>query len=138
MKDVERWNKWLLEQQNIDLTNLYNEYLLEVGKTVDDLLEFVASITNTTVFDLKNGKNPRRRKSNYLVRCRGLLVKAVLTLSIYENISSKNVYVMLFGFHRDHSTALYFKNDYYVQKDEEEVYEKIENYLKTYKIEWEI
>jgi hypothetical protein len=137
-KEIEEWNEWLRVNKNIDVNDLYNEYILETGKTVEDLLEFLATTTNTTVFDLKNGKNFRRRKSNYLVRCRGLLVKAILTLNIDKKINSKNIYSIVFGFYRDHSTALHFKNDYYVQPDEEKVYEQIENYLKTYKIEWQI
>jgi hypothetical protein len=60
----------------------------------------------------------------------------------FEKQFFENPYLLLdnvskiFGFNLDHSTAIYFRDTEFVGT-ELEMYEKIENYIKTYDIQWE-
>lgn len=139
MKDVEEWNKWLLDNKNIDVQMFYNEYLLEIRKkiiTQQDVLNYLSSITNISleVLTYKSPNRKSRQGSNKISRARGYLVKWVL---LNTNIFTlKNVYYYLFGITRDHSTAIHSR-DVILFREELAIYNKLDSYLKQYTIIWE-
>lgn len=140
MNEIEEWNKWLLDNKNIDLSLEYNEYLAElksVVKTLDDVLDYLCELNNITKKQLLFQYGSKSRGgSNKIPRIRGSLVKAVL-LNYPKDFKSKNVYKKLFNVYKDHSTGLHFKNHTEFYGKELEIYKKIENYIKTYNIKWE-
>jgi hypothetical protein len=140
MKELEHYNQWLLENKNIDLTDIYEDYKTELKqtvKTLDDVLEYLCVLSDITKFQLLTdyGKS-KRGGSNKIPRVRGYLVKAVLSTDI-EEFNSQNVYKKLFNIVKDHSTALHFKSYTEFFGKELEIYNKILNYIKTYDIQWE-
>lgn len=140
MIEIEEWNKWLLTNKQIDLSAEYEEYLIELKKTIktlDDLFDYLCELTGITKFQLLTdyGKG-KRGGSNKIPRVRGYLVKAVLS-HYPKDFKSKNIYRKLFNVYKDHSTALHFKNHTEFYGKELEIYKKIENYIKTYSIKWE-
>jgi hypothetical protein len=140
MRELEHYNKWLLEHKSIDLTDIYEDYKIELKqtvKTLDDVLEYLCVLSDITKFQLLTdyGKG-KRGGSNKIPRVRGYLVKAVLSTDI-EEFNSQNVYKKLFNIIKDHSTALHFKSYTEFFGKELEIYNKILNYIKTYDIQWE-
>ena len=140
MIEIQEWNKWLLDNKQINLTAEYDEYLIELKanvKTLDDVLDYLCLLTDTTKFQLRTdfGKN-KRGGSNKIPRTRGYLVKAVLTVDI-EEFNSKNVYKKLFNIIKDHSTALHFKSYTEFFGKELEIYTRLQEYIKNHTIQWE-
>jgi hypothetical protein len=140
MRELEHYNKWLLEHKSIDLTDIYEDYKIELKqtvKTLDDVLEYLCVLSDITKFQLLTdyGKG-KRGGSNKIPRVRGYLVKAVLSLNT-DIFNSQNVYKKLFNIIKDHSTALHFKSYTEFFGKELEIYNKILNYIKTYDIQWE-
>jgi hypothetical protein len=140
MRELEHYNKWLLEHKSIDLTDIYEDYKIELKqtvKTLDDVLEYLCVLSDITKFQLLTdyGKG-KRGGSNKIPRVRGYLVKAVLSLNT-DIFNSQNVYKKLFNIVKDHSTALHFKSYTEFFGKELEIYNKILNYIKTYDIQWE-
>lgn len=140
MNEIEEWNKWLLTNKDINVQIYLSEYKLTTEKqkrTIKELLEFVSVLTFIPYFELvRPPKNMRSRGgSNNISRARGYVVKAILDNNI-KGFVSKNVYSKIFGFNLDHSTALHHKGITYMG-DELILYNKIENYIKTYDIQWE-
>jgi hypothetical protein len=140
MKELEHYNQWLLEHKSIDLTDIYEDYKIELKqtvKTLDDVLEYLCVLSDITKFQLLTdyGKG-KRGGSNKIPRVRGYLVKAVLSLNT-DIFNSQNVYKKLFNIVKDHSTALHFKSYTEFFGKELEIYNKILNYIKTYDIQWE-
>jgi len=140
MKELEHYNQWLLENKNIDLTDIYEDYKFELKQTIknlDDVLDYVCELTNITKFQLLADYGKRMRGgSNKIPRIRSYLVKAVLCNDI-EVFNSKNVYKKLFNIIKDHSTALHFKNGVDYHARELEIYNKIQDYIKKHTIQWE-
>jgi hypothetical protein len=140
MKELEHYNQWLLENKNIDLTDSYEDYKLDLKQTIknlDDVLDYVCELTNITKFQLLADYGKRMRGgSNKIPRIRSYLVKAVLCNDI-EVFNSKNVYKKLFNIIKDHSTALHFKNGVDYHARELEIYNKIQDYIKKHTIQWE-
>jgi len=64
-----------------------------------------------------------------------LLNQDKLALEGYS-FTAKNVYVKLFGFHRDHSSALHYKNTVDFVAGELHIYNKMIEYINSYDIEW--
>lgn len=140
MIEIEEWNKWLLDNKQINLTAEYEEYLVNLKlnvKTLDDVLDYLCLLTDTTKFQLLTdfGKG-KRGGSNKIPRVRGYLVKAVLTVDI-EEFNSQNVYKKLFNIIKDHSTALHFKSYTEFFGKELEIYTKLQQYIKNHTIQWE-
>lgn len=140
MIEIEEWNKWLLDNKQINLTAEYEEYLVNLKlnvKTLDDVLDYLCLLTDTTKFQLLTdfGKG-KRGGSNKIPRVRGYLVKAVLTIDI-EEFNSQNVYKKLFNIIKDHSTALHFKSYTEFFGKELEIYTKLQQYIKNHTIQWE-
>ncbi len=140
MIEIEEWNKWLLDNKQIDLTAEYEEYLVDLKlnvKTLDDVLDYLCLLTDTTKFQLLTdyGKG-KRGGSNKIPRVRGYLVKAVLTIDL-EEFNSMNVYKKLFNLIKDHSTALHFKSYTEFFGKELEIYIKLQQYIKNHTIQWE-
>ena len=140
MKELEHYNKWLLEHKNIDLTDIYEDYKTELKlnvKTLDDVLDYLCLLTDVTKFQLLTdyGKG-KRGGNNKIPRVRGFLVKAVLSTDI-EEFNSQNVYKKLFNVVKDHSTALHFKSYTEFFGKELEIYTKLQDYIKAYTIIWE-
>ena len=140
MRELEHYNQWLLENKNIDLTDSYEDYKLDLKQTIknlDDVLDYVCELTNITKFQLLADYGKRMRGgSNKIPRIRSYLVKAVLCNDI-EVFNSKNVYKKLFNIIKDHSTALHFKNGVDYHARELEIYNKIQDYIKKHTIIWE-
>lgn len=140
MIEVQEWNKWLFDNKQIDLTAEYDEYLVEIKKntkTLDDVLDYVCDLTNTTKFQLLADYGKKSRGgSNKIPRIRGYLVKAILTIGI-EEFNCKNIYKKLFNIIKDHSTALHFKNGVDYHAKELQIYNKIQEYIKNHTIQWE-
>ena len=140
MIEVQEWNKWLLDNKQIDLTAEYEEYLIEVKKhvkTLDDVLDYLCLLADVTKFQLLTdyGKG-KRGGSNKIPRVRGYLVKAVLGLNT-DIFNSQNVYKKLFNIIKDHSTALHFKSYTEFFGKELEIYTKLQEYIKNHTIQWE-
>lgn len=140
MNEIEEWNKWLLTNKGINVQIYLNEYKLTKEKqkrTLKELLEFVSIITFIPYFELIRPPkhNKSRGGSNNISRSRGYIVKAILDNKI-PGFSSTNVYKKVFNFNLDHSTALHHKNIEHMG-EELILYNKIENYIKTYDIQWE-
>ena len=140
MKELEHYNKWLLEHKNIDLTDIYEDYKTELKlnvKTLDDVLDYLCLLTDVAKFQLLTdyGKG-KRGGNNKIPRVRGFLVKAVLSTDI-EEFNSQNVYKKLFNIVKDHSTALHFKSYTEFFGKELEIYTKLQDYIKSYTIIWE-
>ena len=140
MRELEHYNKWLLEHKSIDLTDIYEDYKIELKqtvKTLDDVLEYLCVLSDITKFQLLTdyGKG-KRGGSNKIPRVRGYLVKAVLSLNT-DIFNSQNVYKKLFNIIKDHSTALHFKSYTEFFGKELEIYTKLQEYIKNHTIQWE-
>lgn len=140
MNEIEEWNKWLLDNKNINVQIYLPEYKLTVEKqkrTIKDLLEFVSVLTFIPYFELVRPKKNKwdRGGSNNIPRARGYVVKAILDNKI-KGFTLNNIYGKIFGFNLDHSTASHHRNMVYMG-NELILYKKIENYIKTYDIQWE-
>lgn len=140
MKEIEKWNKWLLDNKNINVQIYLSEYKLELkqqDKTLKEFLEFVSEVTRVSYTDLIRPPQWRKSRggSNNIPRARGYVVKAVLDNNIGK-FSTNNIYTKIFGFKMDHSNAIHHRD--IVHKGKElEMYSKIEEYIKTYNIKWE-
>jgi hypothetical protein len=136
---IEEWNEWLWKEKGINVQMYYNEYLIskELNKrTLREFLEFV-SIVSFIPYQVLTARNKVRGRngSNKVSRARGYVVKAIL-LNKPDLFSLKKIYSKVFGFNLDHSTAIHHRDITYFG-EELEMYKKIENYIKTYDIQWE-
>jgi len=135
---IEEWNKWLLREKGINVQVYYNQFLRDHNKNVktkQEILEFVCQVTNLSMIILTTNKGKfSRGGSNHVARSRGYLVKAIL--EAYPGLFSlKKIYLKVFGFNKDHSTAIHHR-DTELFGEELEMYNKILNYIKTYDIQW--
>lgn len=139
MLDIIKFQKWLKEEKDIDISSYVKEYKTTKYLTKEDIFLYLASLFDLSIYDiLKPPKKARDRGgNNFIPTARGMLVKWVLLNHNKNVFSSTNVYYKIFGFHIDHSTALYFKNKEYINK-EQKIYNKLKAYLESQEIKWEL
>ena len=136
---IEEWNEWLFKAKGVNVQMYYNEYLAEKklqARTKREFFNFVCDLTSTTLHDLTFRQKTRSRGgSNKIPRVRGYIVKSVL-LNRIEGFNTSNVYTKIFGFRLDHATAIHHRDVEHMGQ-EKQIYDAINNYIKTYTIIWE-
>jgi hypothetical protein len=132
IEQLEVFNEWCQKEKKINLHVWIREYAqTNIPNIVylDDVLTFLSNLTGTTVSKLKNDKAGR---DSTIVRARGYLVKYA---QIQLGFKSKSVYRQLFGFYRDHATALHYKNSEFFG-EEKKIYDKLVTFIEDNKVIW--
>ena len=132
IEELKRFNDWHLKTKGVNLTDVIDEYLHDQKtKTIylRDVLEYLGEISG---FSYNKLINPKAGRYNDLVRARGYLVKYA---QINLGFPCKSVYYKLFGFHRDHATALHHKNTT-LYGAELAMYNKLVNFIETHNVIW--
>jgi len=131
-EELKRFNDWHLKTKGVNLTNVIEEYLNTQEKKVIYLDEVLDKLSELSKFPKSKLLNPKAGRQNDLVRARGYLVKYV---QIKLGFTCKSVYHRLFGFHRDHTTALHHKN-MTLYGQELIMYNKLVDYIESHKVIW--
>ena len=131
-EELKRFNDWHLKTKGVNLTDVIKEYLDSQEKTVIYLDEVLNKLSELSKFPKSKLLNPKAGRHNDLVRARGYLVRYV---QIKLGFPCKSVYHRLFGFHRDHTTALHHKN-ITLYGQELIMYNKLVDYIESHKVIW--
>jgi hypothetical protein len=130
-KELEDFNRWLIENKNVNILPHVQEYLNTYYKptiTINDIINYSAMISIVRPEELLiPPKKPRSRVSNNICFARGIIVKYLLLLGKY-NLQTNNIYKKLFGFSKDHSTAIYWR-DMEFTLDDKRKYDALCKYL---------
>jgi hypothetical protein len=137
-KEIEEWNEWLRVNKNIEINQYLDEYLNDRHKTITEFLQYVSNLTQISLYKLyyKGTTKKSRGGSNKISMIRGMIVKAVLLNANIKRYALKDIYFRIFNVHKDHATALYWREQIFTG-DDLKLYEDIENYLKTYQLIWD-
>jgi hypothetical protein len=138
-KELESFAEWLWKEKSLSIFDDLEEYFKSNSKpkkTFDEFLEFLAVIAMSNAADLK-----RKTKIRRSGRIRGYIVHYILhnrtkLFTLGYDFTSMNVFDKLFGFHFDHATALYYKNDVVLMGEELKIYNKMVDYINSYDIQW--
>lgn len=137
-EELEKFNKWLIDNENMNIQPQITEYLskLEVPKvTIKEVVNYVAMLCIVKPEELyMPPKTLRERVSNKHALARGFLVKYILLKNL-SNITTVNVYQKIFGFPKDHSTAIHWKQQEFTL-DDLRVYNLLCKYLDGKEIVW--
>lgn len=137
MTRIEDYCDWLKNVKGIDLTEQYNEYqtlLLTSTITINDILVKMSRIYDIKYTDIIKVPKGKQRISNDVAIAKGNLVKYVLENRI-KGFNTSNVYLKLFGYRKDHSTAIHHKYNEYAGEDLKK-YKQLCEYLNKNIILW--
>jgi hypothetical protein len=138
-EELEDFNRWLIENKNVNILPHVQEYLNNYYKptiTVMDIINYSAMLCIVRPEELLTPpKKPKSRVSNNICFARGIIVKYLLLLGKYD-LRTNNIYKKIFGFPKDHSTAIHWR-DMEFTLDDKRKYEALCKYLKNKEILWE-
>lgn len=137
-EELEKFNRWLIDNKNMNIQPQITEYLskLEVPKvTIKEAVDYIAMLCIVKPQELYIApKTIKERVSNKHALARGFLVKYVLSRNL-AGITTVNVYQKIFGFPKDHSTAIHWKQQEFTL-DDLRVYNLLCKYLDGKEIVW--
>ena len=138
-EELEKFNRWLIDNKNMNIQPQITEYLskLEVPKvTIKEAVDYIAMLCIVKPQELYIApKTIKERISNKHALARGFLVKYVLCRNVF-GVTTSNVYQKIFGFPKDHSTAIYWRDQEFTL-DDLRIYQTLCKFLDNKEIVWE-
>ena len=134
MKEINDFSKWMLSKGKSieeDVKEYYKE-LENRNVTIDMLLNKLCEIHGVALHDLISTKGVRKQ-NNIITRARGHLVKYALLNT--EHYTTTVVYAKLFGFDKDHSTAIHHRDAEHFG-DELKKYKQLVEYIESHNVIW--
>jgi hypothetical protein len=136
MTEISKFLQWLYEKKQINLKDTYEEYLEENVIFLNDIFVFIEKELSLPQNSIKplTPLEGKKRGSNMASFGRGLLVKYILKRKI-NKFNLSNIYLKLFGFSRDHTAAIHYRDAEFINQDLQ-VEKKLHEFLDDKNIIW--
>jgi hypothetical protein len=138
-EELEKLNRWLIETKNMNIQPQIDEYLEKFKKpiiSIREAVDYAAMLCIVKPQELYTSpKTIKERVSNRHALARGFIVKYVLSKNLF-GITTSNVYQKIFGFPKDHSTAIYWRDQEFTL-DDLRLYQSLHKFLDNKEIVWE-
>lgn len=138
-QELEDFNDWLTKNKDVDLKYYIDEYLYQYIRpsiTIKDVVKYSAMLCIVKPEELYTApKTIKERITNRHALARGFVVKYVLEKNV-SSITTSNVFQKIFGFPKDHSTAIYWRDQDF-KLDDLRIYKLLCKHLDGKDIIWQ-